>query len=176
MEAWRHHLETIRRQLDLEPLPLEGGYFRQTWRGTAGPDDRPSGTAIVMLLSNRDGEFSAMHRLPTDEIWYYHAGDPVEMLLLDPVARTAETRLLGATLNRHEEPQIVVPARVWVGGRAAGPSDWSLFSCTMTPGFLPRDYEGGDSETLRSQFPDSADRISQLCRPGAVLRHPRTGE
>lgn len=165
-------IEAIREQLDLEPLPLEGGYFRQTWQGPNRPDGRPSGTAIIAMLSNHDDEFSAMHRLPIDEIWHFHAGDPVELLLLDPVIGTAAIRLLGADLARHQEPQIVVPAGTWMGGRPAGPSDWSLFSCTMSPGFVWGDYEGGTAEILGSEYPDVAEHIAQLCRSGVPLRHP----
>ena len=35
----------------LEPIPREGGRFRQTWAGPARPDGRPEGTAIVALLT-----------------------------------------------------------------------------------------------------------------------------
>lgn len=164
-------LAAIRRRFDLEPLPLEGGHFRQTWQGAPLPDGRPCGTAILVLLSNLDDEFSAMHRLPTDEIWLYHAGDPVELVLLDPGSGAVETRLLGADFEHGQEPQIIVRAGVWMGARPDGAEhDWSLFSCTMTPGFLPSDYEGGDAETLSAQFPAAAEQIARLCRPGTELR------
>jgi len=46
-----------------------------------------------------------------------------------------------------------VPAGVWMGGRPSGADhDWSLFSCTMSPGFLPSDYEGGDADALTAEF------------------------
>ncbi len=164
-------LAAIRARFDLEPLPAEGGHFRQTWLGAPLPDGRPCGTAILVLLSNLDDQFSAMHRLPTDEIWLYHSGDPVELLLLDPADGTAATRLLGDDFDHGEEPQIIVPAGVWMGGRPTGAHhDWSLFSCTMTPGFLPSDYEGGAADTLIAEFPGAAGPITRLCRPGAELR------
>src|SRR6185436_19618827 len=50
--------------LRLEPLPVEGGHFRQTWR----PD---AGTAIYYLLTDDPDSFSALHRLPTDEIYHF---------------------------------------------------------------------------------------------------------
>lgn len=163
-------LDAIRERFDLAPLPAEGGHFRQTWVGPPLSDGRPCGTAILVLLSNLDEQFSAMHRLPTDEIWLHHAGDPVELLLLDPTDGTATTRLLGTDFDRGEEPQIIVPAGVWMGARPTGDHhDWSLFSCTMTPGFLPSDYEGGEADALIAEFPDAAERITRLCRPGADL-------
>jgi len=164
--------DEIRHSLGLEPIPLEGGHFRQTWLGPPLPDGRPSGTAIIALLSNHDGEFSAMHRLPTDELWHFHAGDPVELLLLHPKTGDYQVRILGPDLDANQEPQIVVPAGTWMGGRPTSPKGWSLFSCTMTPGFTPGDYEGGDADALIAAFPGAADRITQLCRRGVPLRNP----
>lgn len=163
-------IASMRQQLGLEPLPVEGGYFRQTWRGPERPDGRPSGTAIIMMLSTHDGQFSAMHRLPIHEIWLHHSGDPVELLLLDPDSGTATVHMLGDRLDRDEEPQVVVRPGVWMGGRSSGPRGWSLFSCTTTPGFVPSDYEGGDAEQLQTQFPDAPIDITELWRPDAPLR------
>ena len=88
--------------LDLAPLPVEGGHFRQTYRagdvvGGAGLPARYThakafGSAIYYLL--HDGHMSAMHRLPTDEIYHFYLGDPVEMLLLHPDG-SWETPILG---------------------------------------------------------------------------------
>ena len=161
----------LRSRFDLERLPLEGGYFRQTWRGEPGPDGRPAGTAILVLLSTEDDQFSAMHRLPTDEIWHFHSGDPVELLLLHEGDGSHDKRVLGDATEGHV-PQLVVPAGAWMGGRPDGDIGWSMFSCTMTPGFLPSDYEGGDRDDLTSRFPDAADDIARLTRVGEPLRHP----
>ena len=68
----------------LQPIPREGGRFRQTWAGPERDDGRPAGTAIVALLTAEPGDYSALHRLPGDEIWHYHLGDPLRMLLLAP--------------------------------------------------------------------------------------------
>ena len=76
-------VEALTDKLRLEPLPLEGGLFRQTWVGEER-DGRPVGTAIVVLLAAEGGHFSAMHRLPIDEVWFFQAGDPIELLLLEP--------------------------------------------------------------------------------------------
>ena len=59
--------------LGLEPLPEEGGMWREVWR-----DERS--TAIYFLL--QPGDFSAMHRLDGPELWHHYAGAAVEMLLL----------------------------------------------------------------------------------------------
>lgn len=165
-------LKEIRSSLGLEPLPLEGGHFRQTWRGEVQSDGRPSGTAILALVSTIDDDFSAMHRLPINEIWYYHSGDPVELLLLHPSRQKSEVVLLGDNIAAGEVPQLVIPAGTWMGGQAKGDLGWALFSCSTDPGYVDSDYEGGDAAALAAEFPEVADHIVRLCRPGVPLRHP----
>ena len=66
--------------LGLVPLPVEGGYYRETWRsadvipgGTLGPGaprfarDKIAGSAIYYLLTDDPDSLSALHRLPTLE-------------------------------------------------------------------------------------------------------------
>ncbi|MEV5238673.1 cupin domain-containing protein [Streptomyces cinnamoneus] len=163
----------------LEPMPLEGGLFRRTWAGTAGArareDGRPEGSAILVLLSPDDGQFSAMHRLPGDEVWHFYLGDPVELLLLGPDG-DHRVVVLGPDVLGGQYVQFTVPAGTWMGGRVAPGGRWSLFGCTMAPGFVSSDYEGGDAGTLCAQYPAAAERIRALCRPGVPLRHPADAE
>ena len=151
----------------LRPLPVEGGLFRQTWAGPPDASGRPSGTAIMMLLTAAPDDFSALHRLPTDEVWHFYRGDSLELLLLFPDG-SDELVLLGGP----DVYQTVVPAGTWMGARVASGGSWSLFGTTMAPGFLPSDYEGGDPAELAARHPARADRIRALCRTGAALRMP----
>jgi hypothetical protein len=155
--------------LDLQPLPLEGGLFHETWRGPER-GGRPTGTAIVAALSARDEHFSAMHRLPHDETWHFYLGDAIELLLLSPDGGWLEVRL-GTDIRKGERLQITIPAGTWMGASVAGTGDWAVFGCTMTPGFLYADYEGGDVEELCAAYPEVEARIRRLCRPGVPLRH-----
>ncbi|GAB2733183.1 cupin domain-containing protein [Streptomyces bullii] len=146
----------------LEPIPREGGLFRQTWAGPPRPDGRPEGTAIVALLTA--GDFSALHRLPTDEIWHFHLGDPLELLLLAPDG-TARTAVLGPDVLGGQQVQLTVPARTWMGARVVTGGAWTLFGCTMAPGFTYEGYEHGDAAQLTARYPEQADRIRELSRP-----------
>ncbi|MFE6282978.1 cupin domain-containing protein [Streptomyces sp. NPDC057877] len=146
----------------MEPIPREGGLFRQTWAGPDRPDGRPEGTAIVALLTRDD--YSALHRLPTDEIWHFYLGDPLELLLLAPDG-TTRTALLGPDVPRGQHPQLTVPAGTWMGGRVAGDGAWAFFGCTMAPGFSYDTYEHGDATELTARYPSEAARIVALCRP-----------
>ncbi|MFE6197329.1 cupin domain-containing protein [Streptomyces sp. NPDC057838] len=146
----------------LEPIPSEGGLFRQTWAGPARPDGRPEGTAIVALLTADD--FSALHRLPTDEIWHFYRGDPLELLLLAPDGDT-RTVVLGPEVLDGQHVQFTVPAGTWMGGRLRPGGAWTLFGCTMAPGFTFEGYEHGDAAELTARYPARADRIRELSRP-----------
>jgi uncharacterized protein len=146
----------------LEPIPREGGLFRQTWAGSALVDGRPQGTAIVALLTADD--FSAMHRLPSDEVWHFYLGDPLEMLLLAPDG-TSRTAVLGPDVLRGQHVQFTVPAGTWMGARVSAGGSWGFFGCTMAPGFTYEGYEHGDLAELTARYPAEAARIAELCRP-----------
>src|SRR6476646_7173307 len=70
-------VEALCALLGLVPHPVEGGFFRETYRGP-----RAAATAIYYLLTS--DTVSAMHRLATDEVFHFYLGDPVEMLHLRP--------------------------------------------------------------------------------------------
>jgi predicted cupin superfamily sugar epimerase len=147
----------------LEPIPREGGRFRRTWAGPERPDGRPEGTAIVALLTAEPDDYSALHRLPADEVWHFYLGDPLELLLLAPDG-SARSELLGPDVLGGQHVQLIVPAGTWMGGRVAPGGAWSLFGCTMAPGFTYEGYEHGDVAGLTARYPAEAARIAGLCR------------
>jgi len=147
---------------DLEPIPREGGLFRRTWAGPERSDGRPEGTAIVALLAAPD--YSALHRLPSDEVWHFYLGDPLELLLLAPDG-TSRTAVLGPDITDGQHLQFTVPAGTWMGARVAADGAWTFFGCTMAPGFTYQGYEHGDAGELTARYPSEAARIAGLCRP-----------
>lgn len=119
-------------RLGLAPHP-EGGWYRETW---AGPqvNGRASGTAILFLL--KSGERSHWHRVDADEIWLYHAGAP---LILSLGTTSAQDFRLGPDVLADEMPQVIVPAGHWQAAQSMG--DWTLVSCTVSPGFRFAGFE-----------------------------------
>jgi uncharacterized protein len=152
--------------LGLEPLPAEGGYYAETWRGdplgTAGAG-RHYGSAIYYLMT--PDAFSAMHRLPTDEVFHFYAGDPVEQLLLLPDG-TGTVQRLGNELLEEERPQAIAPGGAWQGSRIRprGRYGFALVGTTMAPGFHFDDYEHGDRAHLSALYPEWAELIRKLTR------------
>jgi len=163
--------------LQLEPLPVEGGHFRQTWiADEAIPAEalptrygrpKPAGTAIYYLLTGEADSFSAFHRLPTDEVYHFYLGDPVEQWLLHEGGRV-ERVLLGPDLAAGHRVQHVAPRGVWQGSRLVPGGRVALLGTTMAPGFDPGDYEGGVREALIARYPAAAGVIRALTRVDAA--------
>jgi hypothetical protein len=159
--------------LDLRPLPVEGGHFLQTWcadetiAAAALPGRygraKPLGTAIYYLLTDDADSFSALHRLPTEEVYHFYLGDPVEMLMLHPDGR-GEVVLLGQDLVNGQRVQHVVPREVWQGSRLVDGGRVALMGTTMAPGFDEQDYTPGLRGELIARYPAQADRIRRLTR------------
>lgn len=124
--------DAIIAKLGLQPHP-EGGWYRQTWVGPV-IGGRASGTAILFLL--QAGERSHWHRVDADEIWLWHAGAP---LVLSMGVEASKDRRLGPDVLGGEVVQAVVPAGWWQAARSTG--DWSLVSCTVSPGFRFEGFE-----------------------------------
>jgi predicted cupin superfamily sugar epimerase len=163
--------DDIIRRLGLEPLPEEGGFFAETYRspvrlevgvlpaGYGGP--RSISTAIYYLVTPTS--FSRLHRLRSDEVFHYYAGDPAEMLQLGPGAESA-AYVLGADIATGQRPQLVVPAGTWQGLRPVTGGRWTLLGTTVAPGFSRDDYEHGDRATLLAGWPRERARIEALTR------------
>ena len=163
--------DAIVAMLGLRPLPEEGGEYAETWRSDVDvpPAVLPTrygaphafGTAIYYLL--RPHTFSAMHRLPTDEVFHFYLGDPVEQLQLRP-DHSGEIVLIGTDLEAGMRPQVVVPGGVWQGARLVpgGSQGYALLGTTMAPGFTTSDYEAGEREVLTAAYPAWASHIERL--------------
>lgn len=116
-------------RLRLAPHP-EGGWYRETWRAAAPEGTRAGGTAILFLLE--DGQRSHWHRVDADELWLWHAGAPLVVLVEQDPGQIAELGLGGDVLAGYA-PQRLVPANRWQSTEAR--AGWALVSCTVVPGF-----------------------------------------
>jgi predicted cupin superfamily sugar epimerase len=164
--------EQVIELLRLEPLPVEGGYYRVTFRADETLDaatlpgryggPRAYGGAIYFFLHGDN--FSALHRLVTDEIYHFYLGQPVEMLLLSPDGHDEVVRL-GTDLAAGERVQMVVPRGVWQGSRPVNGSDgFALLGTTMAPAYEQADFELGDRAALIAAYPQRAELIRALTR------------
>lgn len=157
--------EQIMKALKMEPHPVEGGYFAETYRSAGGvpqaalpgyPAARSVSTAIYYMLT--PGTISAMHRVRGDEMFHFYLGDPVEMLELRPDG-SGKTILLGQDILSGMELQHAVRGGVWQGSRLREGGKFALLGTTMSPGFEYEDYETGKRDELIARYPAFADLI-----------------
>jgi predicted cupin superfamily sugar epimerase len=122
---------------------------------------RRTGTAIYYLLE--PDTFSEMHRLRSDEVFHFYAGDAVEMLQLTADG-TGVMVVIGNDLLRGQRPQALVERGVWQGSRLVKGGRWALLGCTVSPGFEFEDYDAGERAELCAGWPEFAEEIKALTR------------
>ena len=162
--------EEVIEKLNLQPHEMEGGYYRETYRSddiinsTDLPDryeqDKSIFTAIYFMLT--PDTFSAMHRIPSDEMFHFYAGDPIEMLVLEE-GKNGEIVNKGNDLL-NSVPQYVVTKGNWQGSRLKAGGKFALLGVTVTPGFDFSDFEIGNANDLIKKFPYYKDKILSLSR------------
>jgi len=120
---------------------------------------RPVSTAIYFLLEKH--QFSAMHRIASDEVWHFYYGDPLVVYEID-IYGTLSRHLLGNNPEMQHQFQCVVKAGSWFGSKIAMGGDYALAGCTVAPGFDFDDFELAERSALLLQFPQHAATISML--------------
>ncbi|HEX5025965.1 MAG TPA: cupin domain-containing protein [Agriterribacter sp.] len=151
-------------KLQLRSHP-EGGYFAETYRSseimlTHEGKSRNISTAIYFLLE--DENKSHFHRIQSDELWFFHQGEPLEIVTLQN--GTASSIILGNNIENGEIPQAIIPANIWFAARVKNGMGYSLVSCTVAPGFDFLDFELAKREDLLQQFPHLKNEIEMFTR------------
>lgn len=149
----------------------EGGYYRETYRSEARvpkaqlpgdfSGDRTFATSILFLLEGDD--FSALHRIKQDELWYFHAGSALAIHVIDPAGRSS-CLTLGLDPGRGQQPHAVVRARSLFGAALRERNSFALVSCVCAPGFDFEDFEMPARPALLALFPQHAALIERLTR------------
>lgn len=154
--------------LHLKPHP-EGGYYAETYRSSdiipasallQFKGNRNYSTAIYYLLEQ--GDFSAFHRIKSDECWHYYAGDTLLIHVLHNDGTYACIKL-GSVIDKGEVFQFVVPANTWFAAECAEKAYFVLTGCTVAPGFDFADFEMADRQSLLDEFPEHCSIILKLC-------------
>jgi hypothetical protein len=164
------HAQQLVQHYAMLPHP-EGGFYKEAYRSEeyvaqkALPErfngNRSFSTAIYFLLEQ--GNFSAFHRIKSDECWHFYAGETLLVYVLYPNGKLLITRL-GNNLLNGETFQFVVPANCWFASEPAPNSNFSFVGCTVSPGFDFADFELANEDELSKQFPEYSNTIKRLCR------------
>ncbi|MCM8533506.1 MAG: cupin domain-containing protein [Lentisphaeraceae bacterium] len=148
--------------LDLQEHP-EGGYFKETYRSEenfeVSQGTRSASTAIYFLLKEK--QKSAFHRLTSDEFWYYHSGCPLEVYIIQENGELS-THTLGPDLLNKELPQLLLPKGTWFAARCIDQTNYTLISCSVSPGFHFDDFELAETDKLTESYPQHRDLIKEL--------------
>lgn len=159
-------------RLGLAPHP-EGGWYRETYRSNGAFDfsgtepflgPRAHATAIYYLLET--GDRSRLHRIRSDEQWFFHAGSPLEVHCF-PEKGEPWIITLGPDPDEGHVFHAWVPAGCWFGARLKGGApekSFALVSCVVSPGFDFSDFEFADADRLLEQFPSHDEAIRELGR------------
>jgi hypothetical protein len=161
--------EQVIQMLGLESLLVEGGFFRRTFLADETLDCWPQryrsrkalSSAIYYLLGPTD--FSALHRLASDEIYHFYLGDPVELVQLLPNGGS-QLVTLGQAIDNGQQVQTVVRRGVWQGSRLKPGGRWALLGTTMSPAYADEDFELGERAKLLGDYPDRSEIIRELTR------------
>ena len=149
----------------------EGGYYRETYRSElaiprealppqfTGP--RLVSTAIYFLLEGDN--FSAFHRLQSDELWHFYSGGAITVDVIEPDGGHSEIQL-GSDPDTGEVFQATVKAGSWFASRVRDPKLFALAGCTVAPGFDFADFELGKRAELARLYPQHQKLIESLTR------------
>ncbi|MBS1579205.1 MAG: cupin domain-containing protein [Bacteroidetes bacterium] len=163
-------VKTLIQQFQLLPHP-EGGYYKETYRSngeiaqTALPSsfsgNRNFSTAIYFLLEK--GNFSAFHKIKSDECWHFYAGQTLLVHIINEVG-ILQTIKLGNNILDNETFQFVVPANCWFASEPALNTEYSFVGCTVSPGFDFLDFELAKATELIALYPQHKEIIKRMCR------------
>ncbi len=162
-------IDQLIKHYKLQPHP-EGGWYCQTYKSNeqiavnALPirfgASRAFSTAIYFLLER--GNFSAFHRIKSDECWHFYAGDPLHIYIIQQNGEL-KTISLGSDPEKEQTFQYVVTANCWFASRPAPGSEYCFVGCTVSPGFEFEDFELADAAALSNEYPQHAIIIKELC-------------
>ncbi len=156
----------LKERLDLSELPGEGGYYKETYRSdktiilpSETDGERSISTSIYYLLDGT--QFSAFHRLKSDEIWHFYIGSSITLYIINKMENLSEVKL-GSNIEKGELFQIQVRAESWFAATVNDISSYALIGCTVSPGFDYLDFELGDRKKLIERYPQHRSIIEKL--------------
>lgn len=157
-------------KLGLQKHP-EGGWFKEVYRSSEKlkqehlPErfgsDRHHSTSIYFLLTS--DTFSAFHRIRSDELWHFYAGETVTIYMIDDKGGYSEIKL-GGKIENGEVFKCVIPHGVWFGAKVNEADSFTLVGCTVAPGFHFDDFELAKRDEMLREYPEYKGIIEKLTR------------
>ena len=140
---------------------VEGGSFREVYTAPFDAEGRPMAGSICFLLDGR--ELSHFHEIDCDELWFYHAGCGLRLILLDKSVR--REILLGTDVEKGQRVLAVIPAGTVFAAENLDPEGFTFLSCVTTPQYVEQGFRLVSRDELRERFPGLADDVAYLAYP-----------
>jgi len=160
---WINHLRLTRH--------IEGGYFSEIYKSelrieasalpAAFTASRHSVTHIYFLLEK--DQISALHRIQSDELWHFYAGEPLIVYEIEKDGNLVE-HVLGQNPEKGEKLFSYIKAGSWFGAKLQANDGYALVGCTVSPGFDYADFELAAKEKITAEFPQHKAIIDLLIR------------
>jgi uncharacterized protein len=152
-------------KLELKEHP-EGGFYSEVYKSpkiyksdSNKSEVRNLATSIYFLL--KSGQVSKFHQLKSDEIWYFHSGSPLNVVIINENG-DLRTLVLGTNIELEYQPQIIIPAGSIFGAEVMLPDTYSLIGCVVIPGFEFADFKLMEQKELIAHYPDFKEIIIHL--------------
>jgi predicted cupin superfamily sugar epimerase len=154
------------KKLHLKKHP-EGGYYREIYRSGEKiltdhlpkryKSSRNFSTSIYFLLERN--QFSGFHLLNSDELWHFYDGSTILIYIINQKGKLSLKKL-----GKHNDCsfQITIKKDNWFAAEVEDKKSFSLFGCTVSPGFEFEDFELGKKEFLLKKFPQHNTLIQRL--------------
>jgi predicted cupin superfamily sugar epimerase len=133
-------------RLGLQSLEGEGGFYRKIHTHHRGSEIL-GGTIYYLITPD---SFSSLHYLPTDELWYFLQGSPLQQLILFPDGHHSLTRL--GPVGEDQNPVSIVLGGCYQGTKLLGNEGYALCATTMCPPYDPDRYIQG-TKNLILEYP-----------------------
>lgn len=157
-----YHIKNIIEHFQFEKLPVEGTFFKQTYKSPImDAQNIPLSTSMIGMYCHSPLSFSCFHRLTQDEVWHFYFGDPLVLYLFYPDGKTTEV-IMGHDFEKGQVIQYTVPAGVWQAGGTIKEGAYSVFGCTLSPGFTSNSFLAASKNDLINQYPHKREIIEQF--------------
>jgi predicted cupin superfamily sugar epimerase len=155
-----HGINAVIDALQLQPHP-EGGFYREMHRAGSlvtevNGNSKNAYSSIYYLLSGHD--FSAWHRIQSDETWFFHLGCDIAIHSFDSKNELVATQIGLESMQF----QTTVPAGTWFAAKPVQAASFCLVSCVVGPAFTFTEFEMGQRQMLLDRYGTSEKNIESI--------------
>lgn len=161
--------EQVIEALGLEPLTVEGGYFKSIYVSRESylhknlpkrfDGDRHYQSAIYFLIT--ENSFSPFHKINNNEVWTFCAGDPAVQTTIDKEGHLKQITF-GHDILQGQAIFNAIPAESWQSTRMHPGGKWALFALSTAPAFEYSDYTGAADAEILKKYPQHETALSHF--------------